>query len=159
MFEDVLHSQTEETQQIYRTIVQRALDLGYRVRKDRTKTPSYSLYSPKFRQTILRVTDDGKKVSLRLKFYGAKGYSRRLDQALKRTIEEYDFRYTGCYGCGRCVGEPLGYQIAYEDGRREFRCGFELIEILGLDPELGKEIEGVVEAQTRYWQSQAAARG
>lgn len=158
MFEDVLHGQNDETQQIYRTVVQRALDLGYRVLKDRTKTPSYSLYSPQFRQTILRVTDDGKKVSLRLKFFGVTGYSRRLDAALKRTIEQYDFRYTGCYGCGRCTAETLGYTISYEDGRSYFRCGFELIEIHDLNPELGKEIEGVVEEQTRYWQSQAAAR-
>lgn len=155
MFEDVLQSQSPESQQTYRAIVRRALDLGYRVRKDKTKTPSYSLYSPEFRQTVLRVTDDGKRVSLRLKFFGVEVYPRRLEEALKRTIEEYDFRYTGCYGCGRCTAEPLGYTISYEDGRRYFRCGFELIAIHDLDEELGKEIEVIVEEQTRYWKRQA----
>lgn len=68
---------------------------------------------------------------MRLKFFAAGTYSRFFEDALKATIEEYDFRYTGCYGCEKCDG-TRGYTIRYPEGRKYFRCGLELIDLPGL---------------------------
>lgn len=151
-FDDILHKVSDEEARRYRRLAEKALSLGYRVQKDRTKTPSYSFVSRRYRQTLLRLVDDGKKVGMRIKFYGVRGYSEVFQEALKRTIEEYDFRYTGCYGCGRCQNGPLGYTVDYPDGRRYFRCGQELIEFQVLDDATLIEAERLMEGQTQDWE-------
>jgi hypothetical protein len=65
---------------------------------------------------------------LRIKFFASPAYSNFFQEAIRATIEEYDYKYIGCYGCGDCNGTQ-GYWYRYPDGREYYRCGKELIEI------------------------------
>ena len=155
-YDELIQKLGDKQQAAFLAIAAKAVSLGYKPRKDRTKTPAYSFVSGKYRQTILRIIDDGKRVFIRIKFYGAPRWSEEFDQALKRTIEESNFRYTGCYGCGRCPGAPVGYHIRYDDGRQYFRCGMELIEFHDLDDSTLGEAERLLELQTGYWEARMA---
>jgi len=77
------------------------------------------------RDNILKDNTPG----LRLKFYASDDYSDIFKEGIKRVIEEFDGKYTGCYGCGRCKGKLQGYTYTYDDGKKVFRCGSELISI------------------------------
>lgn len=116
---------------LFSTIAEYAFGLGYRARRDKTKDLNYSFLHRGVKPLILRFSILKGQPVVRLKFFAATQYSRFFEDALKATIEEYDFRYTGCYGCEKCDGSQ-GYTIRYPDGREYFRCGLELIELPGL---------------------------
>jgi hypothetical protein len=59
------------------------------------------------------------------------------------------YKYVGCYGCGRCKNEKLGYNIKYEDGRKYFRCGFELIPIETISKDIVDETVKMMEIQDK----------
>lgn len=88
---------------------------------------------------------------IRLKFYANKTYSHIFEEGIKRVIEEFDGRYTGCYGCGRCKGDLEGYVYHYANGRDVFRCGSELIAIQNCTPENLDEIKHLMKTQDHYW--------
>ena len=39
---------------------------------------------------------------LALRYFASSDYSDIFKQGVKRVIEEFNGRYTGCYGCGKC---------------------------------------------------------
>lgn len=108
-----------------------AFSLGYRARRDKTRDLNFSFLHRQVKPLILRYSILRGRPVIRLKFFAAGTYSRFFEDALKTTIEEYEFRYTGCYGCEKCDGSH-GYTIRYRDGREYFRCGLELIDLPGL---------------------------
>jgi hypothetical protein len=67
----------------------------------------------------------------------------------------YDFRYTGCYGCGKCDG-TRGYHYRYPDGREFYRCGSELIEIDDIRGVPVGELLALFKAQHGYYLAERA---
>jgi len=126
--EDLFAFLSDTEARVFKAIAVHANSLGYRPKRDKTAAPSYSFVHPKIRRHILRFTLNRGKPILKLKYYAAPEYSTFFHEAIRTTIEEYDYRYTGCYGCGKC-DETEGYRYRYQDGREYFRCGTELIEL------------------------------
>lgn len=136
----------------YREICEKAIALGYKPKRDKTKHLSISFISNKYKMTILRVILE-KEPSFRLKFYATKHYSSIFDESIKWIIEKYNYKYVGCYGCGKCKEDKKeGYYIDYNDGRKYFRCGFELIEIRKIDNCIKDEVIKMMEYQTKYYE-------
>jgi len=151
--EDYLDLLSEEEKQIFVAMAEYAFSLGYKVKRDKTKDLSYRFSHPKIHKHMLRFSLHRGKPVLRIKFYAAKNYSGFFQEALRRTVEEYDFRYTGCYGCGKCDGTQ-GYTVTYPDGREYFRCGTELIEIHDLHNLLLSEMMQLFKNQHEYFMTQ-----
>ncbi len=106
-----------------------ACELGYSPKRDKSRSISYTFHHPKVKKTILRfVTRQGRPV-LSMKFFSSKEYSEFFHQTIRAAIEEYDYKYTGCYGCDNHCNKTDGYRYRYPDGREYYRCGTELIEI------------------------------
>ncbi len=126
--EDYLALLAENEKPVILALADEAIKLGYRVKRDKTKDLSYGLVHPKISKRILRFTLNKGKPMVRLKYFAAPTYSDYFHEAIRRTIEEHDYRYTGCYGCGSCDGTQ-GYTYRYADGREYYRCGTELIEL------------------------------
>ncbi len=126
--EDYLATLTAGERRIFSVIAKYAFHLGYKVKKDKTHALGYTFTHSKIKKPILRFTSNRGKPILRLKFFASPTYSHFFREAIRVTIEEYDFKYTGCYGCGSC-NSTRGYRYRYADGREYYRCGSELIEI------------------------------
>lgn len=126
--DDYLDRLSKEERAIFSTIAQYAYGLGYKAKKDRTSAIGYTFTHRKIKKRILRFSIDKGKPILRIKFFASQHYTGFFHEAIRATIEEYDYRYTGCYGCGNCNGTE-GYRYQYPDGREYYRCGSELIEI------------------------------
>jgi len=142
-----------EKVELFQGMAEKAVQLGYKPKRDKTKQLGISFISNKYRVTILRFGYQKNQPVFRLKFFASKEYSSVLDRSIKATIEEFDFKYTGCYGCERCKGEKEGYEVKYEDGREYFRCGFELIEICEINPAIQEEVIELLKLQTAFYES------
>lgn len=119
---------TDDEKMIFSAIAEHAFSLGYKAKRDKVKAIGYSFSHRRVKKQILRFTSSQGKPILRIKFFAAPTYSDFFHEAIRTTIEEYDFKYTGCYGGGDCAGTQ-GYRYQYPDGRAYYRCGKELIEI------------------------------
>ena len=126
--DDYFEALSNEEKAVLSTIANFVFSLGYRVRRDKTRALSYTFAHNKVKKRILRFSNQKGKPIIKLKFYAAPSYSRFFHEAVRTVIEEWDYRYTGCYGCGKCDGTE-GYTYSYPDGRQVYRCGTELIEI------------------------------
>lgn len=100
--------------------------------------------------------DNEGKVQLILSFFTTPEYSKIFHQGIKRVIEEFDGKYTGCYGCGKCKGKLQGYTYIYPDGKKVFRCGGELIELPFVGSEYADEIKKMIKTQDNFWMEQIA---
>ncbi|MAT45632.1 MAG: hypothetical protein CL609_25150 [Anaerolineaceae bacterium] len=130
--EDYFDTLTDNQKTLFLSIANFAFNLGYKVKKDKTSALGYTFTNNKIKKTILRFTSQQGKPILKLKFFASSSYSVFFQNLIRFTIEEYDYKYTGCYGCGKCDGTE-GYQYQYLDGREYFRCGLELIEIFDVE--------------------------
>jgi hypothetical protein len=119
---------TEEERSKFSALAEHAIRLGYKAKKDKVKAIGYSFTHNKVKNQILRFTSTKGKPILRIKFFASPRYSEFFHEAVRAAIEEYDYRGTGCYGCGSCDGTH-GYRYKYPDGREYYRCGKELIEL------------------------------
>jgi hypothetical protein len=135
---------------ILSAIAEYAFQLGYKARKDKTRAPGYTFTHRQVKKPVLRFTSCRGKPVLRLKFFAALTYSHFFQEAIRATIEEYDFKYTGCYGCGSCDG-TRGYRYRYPDGREYYRCGAELIEIFDIPSVPLEEILKLFKTQHEYY--------
>jgi hypothetical protein len=152
MIEDYLAALTGEERAIVSALAAYAFSQGYKARKDKTSALGYTFTHSKVRKTILRFTSDKGKPVIRLKFFATPRYSHFFQEAIKFTIEEYDFKYTGCYGCGKCDGTQ-GYRYKYPDGREYYRCGAELIEIFDIRNIPLEEMLELLKKQHEYYLS------
>ncbi len=119
---------TDDEKMIFSTISEYVFGLGYKAKRDKVKAIGYSFTHSRVKKQILRFTSFQGKPILRIKFFVAPSYSDFFHEAIRATIEEYNYKYTGCYGCGDCDGTQ-GYWYQYPDERAYYRCGKELIEI------------------------------
>jgi hypothetical protein len=139
---------------LYERLTAAAIELGYKPKRDKTKTISISFSNPKTKKTLLKYTEEKGEAFWRFKFYGNTGYSEVFDASIKDIISRYDFKYVGCYGCGKCRGEKLGYRVDFADGRSFFRCGFELIPIRRITAAIVDEALRMMERQHRCFLSE-----
>ncbi len=167
----------DEDKRIYRPIVEYALELGYtpkpiqKSQKTAKNENGDELAFSKSRvsRTLLRlhpgftkppvnyqIHQEG-KAQLRLVFFATPEYSEPFRFGLKNKNEAFNFKYTGCYGCGRCKGDE-GYTYTYPDGKMVFRCGIELIELPPLAPEHVEEVKAMMKAQDEFWMNKERAK-
>ena len=151
-----------EYQNMFRELAEYAAALGYPPVRCKTKDLAIDFRSSKCKATIMKMEikeqrHDGFRCGerdvpgLRLKFFASKHYSPMFHRGVQHVIEEFDGKYTGCYGCGRCTGSPQGYVFRYPDGREVFRCGRELISVFDFGEENMREIKSLLKAQAEYF--------
>jgi hypothetical protein len=151
--EDYLATVAAEERTIFSAIAKYAFSLGYKVKKDKTNALGYTFTHSKIKKPLIRFTSNKGKPILRLKFFASPTYSHFFHEAIRVTIEEYDFKYTGCYGCGNCNGTQ-GYRYRYSDGREYYRCGAELIEIYDVKSVPLAELLDLFKKQHEYYLSE-----
>jgi hypothetical protein len=141
---------------MFQELAEYAISLGYTPKKTTSKDFVLDFSKSKVKRTIMKleIHDNAKKENppgLRLKFFANKEYSDIFQRGIQRVIEEYDGRYTGCYGCGKCKGHLDGYTYIYPDGKRVFRCGGELIAIHGFGLHNVSEIKNLIKVQDEFF--------
>lgn len=151
--DDFMNSISEEDKQIYTEIASLALELGYKPKKAKTKAINYVFTNNKTKKHILKFSIEKGAPILKMKFYASKDYSTLFLEGVRMVIEEFDYKYTGCYKCGKCSGTPLGYVYEYPDGRKYFRCGGELISLPPITKQDIPEILSLLNAQHEYYLS------
>lgn len=144
-FYDILNENEEKI--IFNEIINYLMEFGYAPIKCKTSDFCLDFYHSKLKQKIAKL----RKNELKLKFYASNEYSVKFSNAIKNVIEEYDGRYTGCYGCGKCKGNLRGYTYIYPDGRKVFRCGGELLAIPDITQNDLKEIKQLIKAQHQFF--------
>ena len=150
MMDDYFETLTAEEKAVYSALAEYAFSLGYKAKKDKTKTLSYTFIHPRVKQRILRFSSDKGKPVVKLKFFASQSYTPYFHEAIRTVIEEYNYRYTGCYGCGTCDGTH-GYTYKYPDGRQYDRYGTELIDLSGVTEDLLPEIFLLLQKQHQYY--------
>lgn len=151
-----------EYRSIFNELAEYAAALGYSPRRTKTKHFSIDFAKSKIKKTIMKFEDHDNGITsqvpgLRFKFYANKTYADIFGEGIKRVIEEFGGRYTGCYGCGRCKADLEGYTYLYPDGRSVFRCGSELIAIHNWNEGYLEEMKNLLKTQDEYWLSKASA--
>lgn len=119
--------------QLYSNLSSYAIKIGYKKQIAKTKDLIHLYLHPKTKERVLKFSHSNKYgFSIHLKYDKSKSYSHFFHEAVRKTIEESEWAYTGCYsGCRKCDGSR-GYTYTYEDGRSYFRCYQELIELSGM---------------------------
>lgn len=150
--EDYLATLAIDERAICSAIAKYAFSLGYKAKKDKSNSLGYTFTHSKVKKQILRFSSNRGKPIIRLKYFASSSYSGFFREAIRYTIEEYDFKYTGCYGCGHCDGTQ-GYKYKYPDGREYYRCGTELIELSDIRNVPLGEILDLFKKQHEYYLS------
>lgn len=149
---------TDKQKKIFEEIFFHLVNLGYKPKKEKKKSVSYNFVHKTIKNGIFKFSSERGVPFLKMKFFASKEYSAYFSETLQKTIEEFDFKYTGCYGCGRCKGSPQGYTVKYDDGRTFFRCGYEFIELKDPDPRVLNEIISLLTIQHEYYINLLAAQ-
>jgi hypothetical protein len=151
--DNFLNSLNDEDKKIYSEIANFAYELGYKAKRAKTKDINYVFTSSKTKKHLLKYSFKDGKPKLKMKFYASRNYSSIFHDSVREVIEEFDFKYTGCYKCGKCKGTPEGYIYEYPDGKRYFRCGSELIELSSITENVVQEILSLLKTQHEYYTS------
>jgi hypothetical protein len=146
----------ENYQKMLQEIAEYAISLGYTPKKTKARDFAIDFSKSKVKRTIMKMELHHNSIKksvpgLRLKFYANKDYSDIFKEGIRRVIEEFDGKYTGCYGCGRCKGQLEGYIYTYDDGKKIFRCGGELISIHNFSSENVPEIKALIKGQDDFF--------
>ena len=161
LVEEFLSQIPTEYTDLFRALADYANSLGYRPVRGRTASLSIDFRSRKTKRTIMKFTLEEEKhdgfgygerkiPGLRMRFFAAEEYSEIFHRAVQYVIERFDGKYTGCYGCGRCQGEPQGYHYTYPDGRTVFRCGGELLSVFDFSDTDLDEMKALLTKQAEY---------
>lgn len=159
LLEEFITQLSKDYQEMFQEIADYAVSLGYTPKRSKTQNFILEFSKSSVKKTIMKleITDTGRgktiNPGIRLKFYATKEYSEIFKNALKIVIEEFDGKYTGCYGCGRCKGTLQGYRYEYPDGKKVFRCGSELISIYDYSENDIPEIKSLLKEQDRFFMS------
>jgi ferredoxin-like protein FixX len=154
---DFFNSLNDEDRKIYSKIVNFVYELGYKAKRAKTKDINYVFTSSKIKRHLLKFSFKDGKPNLKMKFYASKNYSNIFNDSVREVIEEFNFKYTGCYKCGKCKVTPSGYIYEYPDGKRYFRCGSELVELPSIDERIVPEILSLLKTQHEYYLSNEQA--
>lgn len=147
---DFFNGLNDDDKEIYSEIADFAYELGYKPKRARTKDINYVFTNNKTKIHLLKFSYTDGQPKLKLKYFATDNYSGFFHEAIKNTIEEFNFKYTGCYKCGRCKDKPLGYIYEYPDGKKYFRCGRELICLPPLTQNEVPEILKLLKTQHEY---------
>lgn len=151
----------EQYKTMFLELAEYAISLGYKPVRNKTKDISIDFRKNKIKKTIMKMEakeqkHDGNKCGernipgLRLRFFAAKDYSDIFKYGIQHVIEEFEGKYTGCYGCGKCNGTE-GYTFFYPDGRQVYRCGGELISVFDFAEKNLPEIKLLLKTQADYY--------
>ena len=144
----------DDVKPVFSAVANFAFSLGYKAKRDKTNSLSYTFVHSKIKKHILRFSTDKGKPVIKIKFFAAQGYSNFFHEAIRTVIEEYGYKYTGCYGCGNCDGTE-GYRYRYPDGREYYRCGKELIDVADIKHVPLPEILDLLKTQHDYYLSRS----
>jgi hypothetical protein len=150
--------------EMFLELANHAVSLGYSPIRNKTKDFSIDFRNNKLKRTIMKMEEKEQKhdgyqygerdiPGLRLKYFASIDYSDIFKQGIRNVIEEFEGRYTGCYGCGRCKGKLQGYTYIYSDDRKVFRCGSELISVYNFTYNNIKEMKELMTNQANYYAS------
>lgn len=151
VMDEFLMSLPEQDREIYNSIADYAISLGYKPKKAKTNALNIVFTSTKTKKYLLKMSIEKGVPVLKMKYHATKTYSRLFHEAVRLVIEEFNFKYTGCYGCGKCQGEPEGYTYTYPGGQSYFRCGGELIPLPWFTADDVPEIIYLLKAQHDYY--------
>lgn len=154
---DFLNSLNDKDRKIYSEIANFVYELGYKAKRAKTKDINYVFTNSKIKKHLLKFSFKDGKPNLKIKFYASKNYSNFFRDSVRKVIEEFNFKYTGCYKCGKCKETPSGYIYEYPDGKRYFRCGSELIELPSIEASIVPEILRLLKTQHEYYLSNEQA--
>jgi hypothetical protein len=146
----------ESYREMFQDIAEYAISLGYTPKKTKSKDFVLDFSKSKVKRTIMKleIHDNAIKKNgpgLRLKFYANEDFSDIFKQGIQKVIEEFNGKYTGCYGCGKCKGELEGYTFIYPEGRKVFRCGGELIALHNFSSKNISEIKKLIKVQDEFF--------
>ncbi len=153
----------ESDRAFFRELAEHAISLGYMPRKTKSKDFALDFMKSKVSRTLMKMEVHDNAIrrngpGLRLKFYASDSYSTIFRNGVQRVIEEFNGRYAGCYGCGRCKNGLEGYTFTYPDGRKVFRCGGELLSIHRFTEGDLAEFKQLMSAQDAFFMSQFPSR-
>jgi len=146
---------------IFSELAEYADALGYTPKRNKTKQLSFDFVKSKVKKTVMKMevhdnSIESRPPGLRFKFYASDDYSNIFKDGIKRVIEEFEGKYTGCYGCGQCNGSE-GYTYVYPDGKRIFRCGTELIAVYNWNEGHLDEMKRLLKVQDDFWMNRINA--
>lgn len=137
----------QDDKELFTKLTEKAEELDLKITKAKTKDTTYLFLNPYTKRRVMKFTFDKEgKPQVHLRFNMAGNYSSFFDEAIRLTIEEFNYKYTGCYGCGKCDGTE-GYSYVYEDGTTYYRCPTELIELFNVELSHYNEIAHLLENQ------------
>lgn len=144
---------SEEERLISEKTAYHLINLGYNPKKLKQQNYALDFRNNKLKQKLAKLSYNPgtQRLDLRLKFYAANNYSSKFRRGIQSVIEEFGGKYTGCYACGKCKDILKGYTYLYEDGRKVFRCGTELVEIPGLTLQDTEEIYHLIDIQHNFF--------
>lgn len=148
--DDYFATMADHEKTVFSAIARYAFTLGYKAHRDKSKSFGYTFTHSKVKRHTLRFASNRGKPIIKIKFFASPDYSNFFQEAIRLTIEEYDYKYTGCYGCGNCQGTE-GYRYKYPDGREYYRCGTELIEITDIKNVPVPELLDLLQKQHDYY--------
>lgn len=163
--EQLLSQLDDSYRTIFAELAEYAVSLGYNPVRNKTQDVTIDFRNNRVKKTIMKFEvreqkHDGYKYGernhpgLRLRFYASSDYSELFRHGIRNVIEEFEGRYTGCYGCGRCDGTE-GYTYLYPDGRQVYRCGSELISIFDFSKDNIPEIKKLLSQQAEYYSNKS----
>lgn len=166
LIEEFLNTIEVEYKPMFRELIDYVMSFQFNPIKNKTQDLTIDFKNNKLKKTIMKIEvfeqphDDIKYKEravpgLRLKYYATKDYSKIFQDAIKRVIEEFEGKYTGCYACGRCKEKPQGYIYAYPNQKKVFRCGSELIPVFDFTEKNIDEIKQLIKNQVEYWRRMA----
>ena len=105
---------------MFRELAAHAVTLGYTPSKTKTSDMCLDFRNARLGRTLMKLEQHEQKhdgyrykeramPGLRLRFHAAASDEPIFRSGIRRVIEEFDRKYTGCYGCGACKGELRGY--------------------------------------------------
>ncbi|MDT3429152.1 translation initiation factor 2 beta subunit (eIF-2beta)/eIF-5 [Paenibacillus forsythiae] len=144
---------SDEEKNIFSEIAGYAIKLGYKPKKAKTQAINYVFNSNKTKKHIMKFSIEQGRPILKMKFYASTDYSHIFHESVRAVMEEYNYKYTGCYNCGKCKDQLEGYEYKYSDGREYFRCGGELISIQPITNKEIPEIMKLLHTQHQYYLS------
>ncbi|NLF00400.1 MAG: hypothetical protein GX601_05410 [Anaerolineales bacterium] len=157
LIDGCISEMADDEKELYGEIAAYTVELGYTPKPVKTAhgaSDALTFTKSRIGRTLLKIRPNHKdgKTQLVLSFFATPEYSDVFQDGIRRVIEEFDGKYTGCYGCGRCEGDE-GYTYVYPDGRAVCRCGLELIELppVGAEHADADEIRALMRAQDQYW--------
>jgi hypothetical protein len=154
LIEELAGLLSEGDKEVCRSIAYYLIELNYTPYKLKQQDFMLDFRNSRIKEKIAKmgcISADNNRFDFRLKFYAVETYSEKFRNAVQYVIEEFDGKYTGCYGCGKCKDNLLGYLFRYEDGKEVFRCGTELLSINNITMDDVDEVKILLQHQHSFF--------